>query len=135
MGIVNVDVWIYGADVERGRYRPQDRFHRLFVSADGKALVGVCGSSKGNRINSFALIQCEGDGPSGETIVSVLMPPMPSEDADFKWHIPKWFGVVTNRGTQGIFGQQASIEEACSIEPPSGFDIVDLFLSPAFMNC
>ncbi|KAI1421320.1 hypothetical protein F5Y12DRAFT_790084 [Xylaria sp. FL1777] len=243
VGVVNVDVWVYGADIEYGSYRPKDRFHRLFTPADGKALAGVCGSSKGNRVSSFALMQCEDDqgfrrrmvndeltrslswlnglpppqvrvlphslralsdaqlkglrmeallfgtdeqhqdpstaanrlvrisasgdasrieltfagdskrtiravgqdqksplknmdidGPGGETIVSVLMPPMPSENADFGWHVPRWFGVVTDRGTQGIFGQQASIEQACSIEPPSGFDVVGLFLSPAFMQ-
>ncbi|KAI1121883.1 hypothetical protein F5Y10DRAFT_287992 [Nemania abortiva] len=246
VGIVNVDVWIYGADIEYGSYRPKDRYHRLFVPADGKALVGICGSSKGNRINSFALVQCEGDqgfsqravndeltrslswrnglppshvrvlpdslralstaqrkglrmdgllfgtdkqnedpattaarlirisasgdasrieltfaggpgqtptivrtagpnhggslksmdidGPGGETIVSVLMPPMPDEEADFEWYVPKWFGVVTNRGTQGIFGEQASIEKACPINPPSGCDVAGLFLSPAFMQ-
>ncbi|KAI0858890.1 hypothetical protein F4860DRAFT_484486 [Xylaria cubensis] len=244
VGIVNVDVWIYGADIEYGSYRPQNRYHRLFVPADGKVLVGICGSSKGNRINSFALIQSEGDqgffrrpvndeltrslswrnelppphvsvlpdslsalsgaqrrglrmegllfsideqqedpttitsrltrisasgdasrieftfadpekklnimrvagpdhksplksmdidGPGGETIVSVLMPPMPNENA-FEWYVPKWFGVVTNRGTQSIFGQQSTIEEACIVKAPSGFAVVGLFLSPAFMQ-
>ncbi|KAJ8124072.1 hypothetical protein ONZ43_g123 [Nemania bipapillata] len=70
VGIVNVDVWIYGGDVERGSYRPRERYHRLFVPADGKSLVGVCGSSKGNRINSFALIQCEGDQGLRRRLVS-----------------------------------------------------------------
>ncbi|KAI1752339.1 hypothetical protein F4782DRAFT_150990 [Xylaria castorea] len=246
VGIVNVDVWIYGAGIEYGSYHPKDRYHRLFVPADGKALVGIRGSSKGNRISSFALIQSEGDqgfprrtvndeltrslswrnglppphvrvlpdslralssaqrrglrmegllfgtdeqhedpttiasrlirisasadasrieltfagdsgrtpvtmrvagldhksplksmdidGPGGETILSVLMPPMPEEDANFEWHVPKWLGVVTNRGTQGIFGQQSSIEKACFVKPPSGFAIVGLFLSPTFMQ-
>ncbi|KAI0441684.1 hypothetical protein F4803DRAFT_406646 [Xylaria telfairii] len=246
VGIVNVDVWISGADVEYGSYHPKDRYHRLFVPADGKALVGIIGTSKGNRINSFALIQCEDDqgfprravndeltrslswrnglppphvrvlpnslealssaqqkglrmegllfgtdeqhkdptttaarlirisasgdasrieltfagvpgrtpstmrvagpdckgplksididGPGGETVVSVLMPPMPEENAGFEWHVPKWFGVVTNHGTQGIFGQQSTIEKACPIQPPSGFAVVGLFLSPAFMQ-
>ncbi|KAI0552063.1 hypothetical protein F4679DRAFT_593005 [Xylaria curta] len=246
VGIVNVDVWIHGADIEYGSYRPKDRYHRLFVPADGKALVGVCGSSKGNRINSFALIQSKGDqrlprrtvndeltrslswrnglppphirvlpdslsalsstqrrglrmegllfgtdeqhkdpttiaarlakisasgdasrieltfagepekspaimqaagpdhksplksmdidGPGGETIVSVLMPPMPDKNANFEWYVPKWFGVVTNRGTQGIFGQQSTIEKACLIKPSPGFTVVGLFLSPAFMQ-
>ncbi|KAI1296218.1 hypothetical protein F5Y03DRAFT_370805 [Xylaria venustula] len=243
VGIVNVDVWIYDRDIEYGGYRPKDRFHRLFTPADGKSLVGICGSSKGNRISSFGLIQCDGDrglrrrsvndeltrslswrnglpsphirvlpdslraltsaqlkslrmeallfgtdeqhddpatiatrlvrisasgdanrieltfagdsgrkiqtigldnkgplksmdidGPGGESVVSVLMPPMPNENADFEWHVPRWFSVVTNRGTQGIFGQQANIEEACPIAPPPGFDVVGLFLSPAFMQ-
>ncbi|KAI0459498.1 hypothetical protein F5B21DRAFT_524979 [Xylaria acuta] len=239
VGVVNVDVWIHGADIEYGSYRPNDRRHRLFVPADGKALVGICGSSKGNRINSFGLIQCEDDqgfprrpindeltrslswhnglppphirilveslralsgaqrkglrieglrfgtdeqhedpttiaarlirisasgdasrieltfagepgrtpdtiraaglgdyidGPGGEAIVSVLMPPMPVEDADFEWHVPKWFGVVTNRGRQCIFGQQSTIEQACVIKPPSSFAVVGLWLSPAFMQ-
>ncbi|KAI0096454.1 hypothetical protein GGR51DRAFT_30537 [Nemania sp. FL0031] len=246
VGIVNVDVWIYDANIEYGSYRPGDRYHRLFVPSDGKALVGICGSSKGNRINSFALIQCEDgqgfprrpvndeltrslawrnglpsahirvlpdslraltnaqrkglrmegllfgtdeqhkdpstiaarlirisasgdasrieltftsqseqtssitraaglgqkhpvktidiDGPGGETIVSVLMPPMPNEEEDFGWYVPKWFGLVTSRGTQGLFGEQSSIEQACPVKPPSGYAVVGLFLSPAFMG-
>ncbi|KAI0481852.1 hypothetical protein F4859DRAFT_529628 [Xylaria cf. heliscus] len=245
VGIMNIDVWIYGAGIEYGTYRPKDRYHRLFVPGDGKTLVGVCGSSKGNRINSFALIQCESDqgfprrpvndelmrslawrnglppphiralpdslralshaqrkglrmegllfgtdeqhgdpatsasrltrisalgdarrielgfsgdsgtpttvraagldhkspfksmnidGPGGETIVSVLMPPMPDEDDGFEWYVPKWFGIVTSRGTQGIFGEQSTIEDACFIMPPSGFTVAGLWLSPAFMQ-
>ncbi|KAH8166007.1 hypothetical protein CIB48_g2270 [Xylaria polymorpha] len=246
VGIVNIDAWIYGADVEYDSYHPKDRYHRLFVPVDGKALVGIIGTSKGNRINSFALIQCEDDqgftrravndeltrnlswhnelppshicvlpdrlsalssaqlkglrmegvlfgtdeqhedpttiatrlvrisasgdasrieltfagvpgrtpstmrtvgpdyksplksmdidGPGGETVVSVLMPPMPDENPGFQWYVPKWFGVVTNPGTQGIFGQQSTIEKACSIKPPNGFAVVGLCLSPAFMQ-
>ncbi|KAI1325779.1 hypothetical protein F5Y16DRAFT_411277 [Xylariaceae sp. FL0255] len=51
IGIVNVDIWICST------YRPKNRYHRLFVPANGNALAGVRGSSKGERINSFALIQ------------------------------------------------------------------------------
>ncbi|RWA06913.1 hypothetical protein EKO27_g8178, partial [Xylaria grammica] len=66
------------------------------------------------------------DGPGGETIASILMPPMPSEDTGFEWYVPQWFGIVTSRGRQGIFGQQASINQASPIKPPSGFDVVGL---------
>ncbi|KAI0160613.1 hypothetical protein GGR57DRAFT_490284 [Xylariaceae sp. FL1272] len=251
VGIVNVDVWICGAVVERGMYHPEGQLKRLFVPADGNTLVGVRGTSKGNRINTFALIQSEGDqglprratndeftrnllwrdglppphirvlpdsikwlqshqrnnlqmeallfgtdeghgdpktiadrlirisasgdasrieltfagdaeeqatttravgdpddgnsitkslksmqidGPGGDAITSVFLPPMPEGGMFDSWFTPLWFGIVTKHGKQAIFGEASTIKKARLVEPPPGHAIVGLFLSPAFMQ-
>ncbi|GAW20651.1 hypothetical protein ANO14919_101590 [Xylariales sp. No.14919] len=107
------------------------RVELTFAGGPGQtaAIVRAIGPDRKSPLKSMDI-----DGPGGETIASILMPPMPSEDTGFEWYVPQWFGVVTNRGRQGIFGQQASIDQASPIKPPSGFDIVGLFLSPAFMH-